>query len=178
MNRVVGPVRLARRTTLPTLWKIPMKISDTLSGIIIGIFAIIVFVMALSFPPTPGQEFGSGLFPRLIAIGLLICSVCLLVQSRRRQDNQRWLAWPGLNMVTFLRFCMIPAALVFYFLTAEWLGFFIASGIILMITFLVFGVKPLRSAILTVIGVLLIHFSFYNILEVPLPWGLLESFAW
>ncbi|HLU03591.1 MAG TPA: tripartite tricarboxylate transporter TctB family protein [Advenella sp.] len=155
-----------------------MKISDTLSGIIIGIFAIIVFVMALSFPPTPGQEYGSGLFPRLIAIGLLICSVCLIVQSRRRHDNQQWLAWPGLNAVTFLRFCMIPAALIFYFLTAEWLGFFISAGIILMISFLVFGVKPLRGLALTVISVLVIHFSFYNILQVPLPWGLLETFAW
>ncbi|AFK64453.1 hypothetical protein TKWG_24490 [Advenella kashmirensis WT001] len=155
-----------------------MKISDTLSGIIIGIFAILVFVMALSFPPTPGQEYGSGLFPRLIAIGLLICSVCLIVQSRRRRDHQQWLAWPGLNMVTFLRFCMIPAALIFYFLTAESLGFFISSGIILMVSFLVFGVKPLRGLILTVISVLVIHFSFYNILQVPLPWGLLETFAW
>ncbi|ETF04560.1 hypothetical protein W822_05305 [Advenella kashmirensis W13003] len=155
-----------------------MKISDTLSGILLGIFAVIIFVMALSFPPTPGQEFGSGLFPRLIAIGLFICAVCLVVQSQRRGDNQRWLAWPGLNVVTFLRFCMIPAALIFYFLTAEFLGFFISSGIILMITFLVFGVRPLRGLILTIISVLVIHFSFYNILEVPLPWGLLESFAW
>lgn len=155
-----------------------MKISDTLSGILIGIFAVIIFVMALSFPPTPGQEFGSGLFPRLIAIGLLICAVCLIVQSRRRGDKQPWLAWPGINTVTFLRFCMIPATLIFYFLTADFLGFFISSGIILMVTFLVFGVKPLRSLILTIISVLVIHFSFYNILEVPLPWGLLEVFAW
>ncbi len=155
-----------------------MKISDTLSGILIGIFAVIIFVMALSFPPTPGQEFGSGLFPRLIAIGLFICAVCLIVQSRRRGDKKLWLAWPGINTVTFLRFCMIPATLIFYFLTADFLGFFISSGIILMVTFLVFGVKPLRSLILTIISVLVIHFSFYNILEVPLPWGLLEAFAW
>ncbi|HBP29827.1 MAG TPA: tripartite tricarboxylate transporter TctB family protein [Advenella kashmirensis] len=155
-----------------------MKISDTLSGIMIGIFAIIVFAMSLSFPPTPGQEYGSGLFPRLIAIGLLICSVCLIVQSRRRRDKQQWLAWHGLNTVTFLRFCMIPASLVFYFLTAQWLGFFISSGIILMLLFLVFGVKPVRGLILTVISVLTIHLCFYNILQVPLPWGLLEPFAW
>ncbi len=155
-----------------------MKISDTLSGIILGIFAVIIFVMSLSFPPTPGQEFGSGLFPRLIAIGLLLCAIGLVVQSRRRNDSQVSMAWPGLNSVTFLRFCMIPATLIFYFLTAEYLGFFISSGIILMLTFLVFGVKPLYSVVLTVISVLLIHFSFYNILEVPLPWGLLESVAW
>lgn len=155
-----------------------MKISDTLSGILIGIFAIIVFVMALSFPPTPGQEYGSGLFPRLIAVGLLICGVFLIVQSRRRRNNQQWLAWPGLNTVALLRFCMIPAVLIFYFLTADFLGFFISSGIILIITFLVFGVKPVRGLILTVISVLVIHFSFYNILQVPLPWGLLEPFAW
>lgn len=155
-----------------------MKISDTLSGILLGIFAVIIFVMALSFPPTPGQEFGSGLFPRLIAIGLLICAVCLVVQSWKRGDRQRWLAWPGLNMVTFLRFCMIPAALVFYFLTAEFLGFFISSGIILIVTFLVFGVRPLRGLVLTVVSLLVIHFAFYNVLEVPLPWGLLETFAW
>ncbi len=155
-----------------------MKLSDTLSGIIIGIFAIIIFVMALSFPPTPGQEFGSGLFPRLIAIGLFICAICLIAQGRHAQGKKIWVAWPGLNSVTFLRFCMIPAALIFYFLTAEYLGFFISSGIILIITFLVFGVTPLKSILLTVISLLIIHFAFYNILEVPLPWGLLESVAW
>ena len=155
-----------------------MKISDTLSGIIIGVLAIIVFAMALSFPPTPGQDYGSGLFPRLIAIGMLICAACLIVQARKRGDKQQWLAWPGLNLITFLRFCMIPAALIFYFLTAEWLGFFISSSIILLASFLVFGVKPLRTVVLTAISVAIIHFAFYNILQVPLPWGLLESFAW
>ena len=155
-----------------------MKISDTLSGIIIGIFAIIVFVMALSFPPTPGQEFGSGLFPRLIAIGLFICAICLVFQGMRRGGKQIWLSWPGLNMVTFLRFCMIPAMLVFYFLTADYLGFFISSSIVLMITFLVFGVSLARSILFTVVSTLVIHFSFYSILEVPLPWGLMESIAW
>lgn len=155
-----------------------MKISDTLSGIIIGIFAIIVFAMALSFPPTPGQEFGSGLFPRVISIGLFICAICLIVQGVRRGGRQISFSWPGLNLVTFLRFCMIPAALVFYFMTAEYLGFFISSGVILVVTFLAFGVSPLRTVLFTVIATAAIHFAFYSILQVPLPWGLFESFAW
>jgi putative tricarboxylic transport membrane protein len=39
-------------------------------------------------------------------------------------------------------------------------------------------VPPGRSIVIAVIAALVIHFVFYKLLRVPLPWGLLTPFAW
>jgi len=36
----------------------------------------------------------------------------------------------------------------------------------------------LRALVLAVLLTLLIHFVFYKLLRVPLPWGLLQGVAW
>ena len=40
------------------------------------------------------------------------------------------------------------------------------------------GVKPGRAVIIAVVSTLLIHYAFYKLLRVPLPWGVLNGIAW
>ena len=41
-----------------------------------------------------------------------------------------------------------------------------------------FGVKPAWIVPIAIVATLLIHSAFYKLLSVPLPWGLLQPFAW
>jgi putative tricarboxylic transport membrane protein len=43
---------------------------------------------------------------------------------------------------------------------------------------LVFGAAVRLIAPLALVVVLAIHYSFYSVLGVPLPWGVFERFAW
>jgi putative tricarboxylic transport membrane protein len=54
------------------------------------------------------------------------------------------------------------------------LGFILTGVVYLATLFAVFGVRP-RSVVPIALAVtLVIHYAFYKLLKVPLPWGLLE----
>ncbi len=42
----------------------------------------------------------------------------------------------------------------------------------------VFGVRSRWIVPLAIVVTLVIHYAFYKLLRVPLPWGILERFAW
>jgi putative tricarboxylic transport membrane protein len=35
-----------------------------------------------------------------------------------------------------------------------------------------------RALLIAVVATLVIHFAFYKLLRVPLPWGVLKNWAW
>lgn len=157
-----------------------MKVNDAIIGLVLGIFSIFVLVMALSFPPIPGQNFGAGLFPKAIGIGMLICSVLLIVHGIKNKKNEPPMAMPAWfrDKAAVFRFLLVPASLAFYFATADFLGFLLTASLLLLVLFLAFNVRWLTAIVVAAIGALVIHFMFYSILKVPLPWGLLETVAW
>jgi putative tricarboxylic transport membrane protein len=67
---------------------------------------------------------------------------------------------------------------LFHILAANWLGFLLTSLIILSVLFRLFGVALGRSIVIAAIATVVIHFAFYKLLRVPLPWGVLTNYAW
>lgn len=157
-----------------------MKVNDALIGLVLGIFSFFVLYMAMSFPPIPGQNFGAGLFPKAIGVGMLICSVLLIAHGIKNKKNEPPMAMPAWlrNKASVFRFLLIPASLVFYFEAADFLGFLSTASLLLLVLFLAFKVRWLTAVVVAVIAALVIHFMFYSVLKVPLPWGLLETIAW
>ena len=58
------------------------------------------------------------------------------------------------------------------------LGFLLTSFVILAVLFRIFSVGWKRTVITAAIATLAIHFAFYKLLRVPLPWGFLTPYAW
>ena len=46
------------------------------------------------------------------------------------------------------------------------------------ILFVVLGVKPLLVPVLAAGVTMAVHYGFYSLLRVPLPWGVLTPWAW
>jgi putative tricarboxylic transport membrane protein len=157
-----------------------MKIDDAITGVLLGIFSVAVFIAALSFPPIPGQSFGASLFPLSISVGMFICAICLVVQGYRQRAQGYRMTVPAWlhDKAAIMRFLLVPATLVFYFEVADYLGFFITATLILVVLFRAFAVRWLTSVVVAIAGALVIHAMFYGILKVPLPWGILEFLAW
>jgi putative tricarboxylic transport membrane protein len=158
-----------------------MKINDAIVGAALIALAIAILLHIQSYPLIPGQKYGPALFPGLIAAGFIATGALLIVRGVRGVraglplvQVSAWLRSPR-QVANFAAVC---AALVFYVVAAQPLGFIPTGALLLAGLFLQFRVPPLRAVVTAVVATLVIHLLFYKLLRVPLPWGLLERFAW
>ncbi|MGH8725412.1 MAG: tripartite tricarboxylate transporter TctB family protein, partial [Burkholderiales bacterium] len=71
----------------------------------------------------------------------------------------------------------VIAGLLFYIIAADALGFHI-TGIVLLTSWMrILGASWRMAAVVAVVATVAIHLSFYKLLRIPLPWGLLEHYA-
>ena len=125
----------------------------------------------------PGQRFGPAWFPGSIAAGLGICG-CFLIFAGLRQGRP-WLALPDwvFRRRTLLGVGSVIAGLLFYILAADTLGFYITGTVLLAFWMRILGTSWRLAGVVAVVATVAIHLSFYKLLRIPLPWGLLEQYA-
>ena len=155
-----------------------MKLGDAASGLLAALLGVAVVLQARTFPPMPGQPVGPSLFPTVIGAGLIVAGAALIFAGVRRNGTivelEAWARRP--RMLT--NFALVVADLLFYAVAVDRLGFLITAVLFLTVLFLAFGVRHARILPMAVAVTLVIHYGFYTLLRVPLPWGMLEGFAW
>jgi len=125
----------------------------------------------------PGQKFGPAWFPGLIAVGLAICgAVRALVHERRAAP---WIAFPDWMQRAQSRAAVIGvlAGLLFYILAVDTLGFHITAVAIVALWVRILGASWRLTIAVAVLAPIVLHLAFYKLMRVPLPWGLLERWA-
>jgi putative tricarboxylic transport membrane protein len=123
----------------------------------------------------PGQKFGPAWFPGLIAVGLIVCGALLAARSRKDVlvAFPDWFRSPrAVAGVT-----SVIAGLLFYVLAADWLGFYLTALLILVVWMRILGASWRVTLPVAVVATVVIHLSFYKLLRIPLPWGVLERYA-
>ena len=127
------------------------------------------------YPAMPGQKFGPAWFPGLIAVGLILCGALLAARSQKDVliAFPDWFRSP--RAVAGVA-CVI-GGLLFYVLAADWLGFYLTALLIQVVWMRVLGASWRLTLPAAVVATLVIHLSFYKLLRIPLPWGLLERYA-
>jgi putative tricarboxylic transport membrane protein len=157
-----------------------MKLNDAVFGLLLLILGAAVLVAVQDYPKIPGQPVGPALFPGLIAAGLCIAGVLLVAKGLRQRAVQAWVQWDDWvrSPRHVLAFAVLIGSILFYILAADQLGFLPTASLILIALFLVLRV-PLQKAVpIAIVATLLVHFAFYKLLRVPLPWGVLQGVAW
>jgi putative tricarboxylic transport membrane protein len=157
-----------------------MKLNDAIFGVLLAALGAAVLFGIQGYPKIPGQPVGPALFPGLIAVGLCIGGALLIVRGLRHQRGQPWVAWDDWvrSPRHIAALAVLLGSIVFYIVAATWLGFLPTAALILLSLFLVLRVPPRRAVAIAIIATLVIHFAFYKLLRVPLPWGLLTPYAW
>ena len=157
-----------------------MRINDAILGAVLLAFSLMVGLYARTFPAIPGQEYGASVFPTWISIALGLCSIVLIAGGMRRWAETGAVSLePWARSGHHLRTLAITIALVvFYILASTPLGFIPTAFIALAILFGVLGVKPLLVPVLAAGITMAVHYGFYSLLRVPLPWGVLTPWAW
>jgi putative tricarboxylic transport membrane protein len=127
------------------------------------------------YPAMPGQKFGPAWFPGLIAIGLIVCGAGLAVSAKRQTwiELPSWMSRPR----PLAGVVSVVAGLLFYYLAADTLGFYLTALPLLVLWMRLLGALWRVSLPVAVIATVVIHLSFYKLLRIPLPWGILERFA-
>ena len=126
----------------------------------------------------PGQKFGPAWFPGLIAVGLGICGLLLMRVGWR--SAQPWFTWPGwtLHKRAVAGVVAVVLGILVYVLVAGSLGFHITALALLVIWIRLLGASWRVTLPVAIVGTLVIHAAFYQLLRVPLPWGVLERWAY
>ena len=125
----------------------------------------------------PGQKFGPAWFPGLIAVGLAVCGASLVFSGLR--ERTAWIALPDWIESPRARggIAALVGGLLFYVFAADALGFHLTSIVLLALWMRLLGASWRVTLTVAIISTLVIHFSFYKLLRVPLPWGVLEPWA-
>jgi putative tricarboxylic transport membrane protein len=154
-----------------------LKLHDSLSGAALIALAAAILWHIQGFPPMPGQKFGAAWFPGLIAVGLGACGAVLVFSGFR--SAAPWLQFPEWVHRKRSRAAVLAVlgGVVFYVLAADKLGFFVTGIVIVALWVRVLGASWRMTILMAVIAPLIIHLAFYKGLRVPLPWGVLERWA-
>jgi putative tricarboxylic transport membrane protein len=155
-----------------------MRTNDAISGAILILAALAMIAYTTTFPPFPGQKYGPSLFPRLLGGGIIICGALLIMRGlKMRAGGQRWFStapWMA-EPWRLASFLLTFAAMLFYILASEKLGFLIVASIILTGLFLWFRVRPIIAIPIGLAATWIIHWFFVSLMRVPLPRGILTN---
>jgi putative tricarboxylic transport membrane protein len=77
-----------------------------------------------------------------------------------------------------IAFAVLVAVNLLYLFAVQRIGFVIIGSIYLTALMAVLRVRLGRALLVGVVMTLLIHYAFYKLLKVPLPWGWLQPVAW
>ena len=156
-----------------------MKINDAVFGALLLVLGLAVLLHVQSFPKIPGQNVGPALFPGSVAGALVICALLLIVSGVRSRPQNAWFEGPP-----WMRsprhagaFVAVVGSTIAYIVLANAVGFLIIAPLALFAMFIAFGVRRRTAVIVAFVGTLVIWYAFYKLLRVPLPWGVLERFA-
>ena len=153
-----------------------MKINDALSGAALAALGAAVLWHIQGFPPMPGQKFGPAWFPGLIAGGLVMCGFLLIVFRLRSATPEPLLALPAWTRRArpVASVASVIAGLLLYVLVVDTLGFHITAAALLLAWSRLLGASWQLALPVAFAATFLMHLAFYKLLQVPLPWGLLE----
>jgi len=160
-----------------------VKFNDAVWGVLLALLGAVVLVHVQGFPRIPGQNIGPGIFPGIVGAGLGLCGLLLVasgLRGRRAAEPTPWAQAPAWLRARrqLLSFAVLVGANLFYLLAVERLGFVLTAFFYLAA---LMGVLRVRWAVLlpvAALATLVIHLAFYRLLKVPLPWGVLQPWAW
>ncbi len=153
-----------------------MRFNDAVVGTAFLLIAGAMIAMTFTFPPFPGQKYGPSLFPRIIGGGIIVFSVLLMLREWRAGGRpllvlDGWIRSPR----RLASFALMLAAMVFYLLASEPLGFMPTAFLIQLGLFLWFGVRPIMALVVAIVMTIAVQYFFGSLMRVPLPRGILDS---
>jgi putative tricarboxylic transport membrane protein len=157
-----------------------VKLRDAVWGALLLVFAGALLLHVRSFPAMPGQKIGPAVLPGALAVGLGVCGAIMLLRDLATNRGTPWVVWPEwvAHRPQVMALAVLVAVNIFYLLAVDRLGFIVTGVVYLAAFMLALRVRMERALLVAVVCTVGIHYAFYKMLKVPLPWGMLQGVAW
>ncbi|AUH32978.1 tripartite tricarboxylate transporter TctB family protein [Paracoccus tegillarcae] len=146
-----------------------MRLGDSALGMLVLLGGAALFWAALGFSPIPGQEYGAQTMPKTIAVLAMAVGAVMMVSGR----GQPALVLDGWTRdpMAWARLAASILLILGYVLFASKLGFALTAFLLLVAMMLLTGTHPLTALLVAVGAVVIVQYSFGQLLRVPLPRG-------
>lgn len=146
------------------------RLTRLVPGGLVFVLGLVVWLYAGTFPEQDGGYPGPGLFPRVIAAGMVLSGLGLLVQALRvlRVAGTPDLDAVPFNLLAALRVAAGLGLVALYPLLQGRVGFIPTVSALSLGVAILLGVNPLTAGLTAIGGSTLIYFSFTRLLGVPL----------
>ncbi len=155
---------------------------DLVVGAALTALAIFMIWQSQGFPRIRAMPYGPDLFPRIIAGGLILAAIGIVIEGLR--NARRGEATLSADTSTLpahtaaLSFVAVAALVAGFALLLPVLGFHIAAALVVVLAVPIFGGSLLLALIMGAVVPVVLHYIFYSLMRVVLPWGLLTPIAW
>ena len=125
-----------------------MRKTDSIAGLLLLGFAIVVAEQSLRLPFGTMRKPGIAFLPVLLAVLLTLLSISLIVQAWKRRAAEDG---PGIQLGLWKKVIASLAGLFAFGFVFEWLGYVVST--VLLLVFLMRAVEPVRWWLVLVVAV-------------------------
>ena len=153
---------------------------DMIVGAALIALALAMIWGARGFPSVRAMPYGPDLFPSIIAGGLILSALGIFLEAYRGAAPDRSGEAPdeAVGRRGALAFAAVALIVAGVALLLPILGFHITAALALAAATRIYGGGWILAVVLALTGSVVLHYVFYSILRVVLPWGLLAPIAW
>lgn len=154
---------------------------DLIVGAALTALAIAMIIQTQGFPRIRAMPYGPDLFPRIIAGGLILSAIGIVMEglrSLRIKAAQDDIAVSPTSAYGAFAFVAIAALVAGFALLLPVMGFHIAAALVVLLAVPIFGGNILLALVLATVAPVVLHYVFYSLMRVVLPWGWLTPYAW
>lgn len=148
-----------------------IRLNEFQLGVLTAVLATGLLYASSAFAPIPGQDYGAGTMPRLIAWCGIALGVYMMASSLRTLPGALTphLAEWTRSRRSVLSALAVLAVILFYIFFSEMLGFIPTSFIGLFALMLALRSRPHVAALASIATTLVVYYAFSRMLLVPLP---------
>ncbi|MDO4620457.1 MAG: tripartite tricarboxylate transporter TctB family protein [Lachnospiraceae bacterium] len=147
-----------------------MKSKDRIGGIVLAAIGLIAFIMSSGIKQGVNlSEPGPRLFPRIAAVGIMICGIIIALQAKPEEEK------PYLDKDGWKRLLIAMLAMLAYYFGLTWFGFLLATP---FFTFAIINIlangKKLNQVLTVVIALITtigLYVVFQKLFVILLPAG-------
>lgn len=147
---------------------------DVLAGAALIALAIAMAWNARGFPSIAAMAYGPDLFPNIVAAGLALSGLGILLEVHRGAAPEA----EDTQAVSVLPLVILAGLVAAFAVLLPLLGFHVTAALALLVAVPLFGGGWKTTLPVAVLAPFVLHYVFYSVLRVTLPWGLLYPVAW
>lgn len=156
-----------------------MKLDDAVNGALAIAVGLAIILASRGMPALSHIDYGPGFFPTLTGAGFVLAGAWLV--GRRVAAGigavGGLVAFRGNGLRSIMGFALIVGAILAYVYLAPVLGFLLIAPVLIFALVAFFTHKVGLAVVTALLGAIVFHVFFYQLMSAPLPWGLLTPYA-